>query len=316
MLYLLSLKEKGKLNDLRQKYDELDFRAKETLITAVKAAKVLNDAEIDYVIFKTFRPYPATPNDVDIVCLEENSRYESALDAFRKAKYIEILPAPLQFTFCDPRGVNRASITKEGGIYYLDLYKEAGTDYFIYLDKSKLRWHRTNISLYGRTVKTLRPEVELAAILMHSVFPEMCYGLESFYTTCYDFAQFTREHMERFLDFARKNYILFPVRASLSLTAFLHQEAFGYVPEKIKSVLDRIGGIYRREIETLKDNDFKTPHKFALKTFLITFLIKVREITALKSLAVQGLHMLNPFFMKDVLKTLYEKRKSETYVQV
>ena len=316
LLYLLALKEKGKLNALSRKYDELNFRAKETLVTAVRASEVLNDTGVDYIIFKTIRPYPATPNDVDIICLEEDSGYEKALNAFKKAEYIEILPAPLQFTFCDPRLTNKASITKEGGIYYLDLYKEAGADYFVYLDKSKLRSHRMNISLYGRTVKILCPEVELAVILMHSVFPEMSYGLESFYTTCYDFAQFTTEQVERFLHFVRRSYIVFPVRASLSLTAFLHRKAFGYVPEQIKNVLERTGGTYQAEIKVLRQNNFKTPHKFTFKAFLITFISKLRETTALKSIIVQLIHMLSFSFALDVFKSLHKKRTRETYIQV
>ena len=43
---------------------------------------------------------------------------------------------------------------------------------------------------------------------------------------------------------------------------------------------------------------------FSPRTFWITFLHKIKDNAALKSLFVQGLHMLNPVFFMDVMASL------------
>ncbi|MCR4432274.1 MAG: nucleotidyltransferase family protein [Tepidanaerobacteraceae bacterium] len=314
LLYLLALKERDRLDGLWEEYEKLDYRMRETLVTAARVAKVLNEAGINYVVFKTIRPYPATPNDTDIICLDS---YDKALNALREAGYIELYPAPMQVAFSDPRGEGKVARDKRGGTYYVDLYKHAATDYFIYLSKSKLRRNVISVPVDSCSeVKVLRPEVELAAILMHSVFPEMSYGLESFYTTCYYFSQWNDGQFERFIKFAQNSHIVLPVRASLSITATLHQEAFGEVPDKLLGVLNRMGGFYQPEIDQVRDSGFKMPHKFGFTTFLRTFLAKLAEPSSLASLGVQAFHMLNPVFAKEVFTTILKRRTRETYVQM
>lgn len=316
LLYLLALKERDKLNVLIPKYEELDIRARETLVTAARAAKVLNDVGVNYVIFKTFRPYPATPNDVDIVCIGSNSTYEEALFAVKEAGYIELSPAPMQFLFGDPRGRNKIGWDKRRGTYYVDVYKAPATDYFIYLSPRKIKKQIVETEINGEKVKILRPEVELAAILMHSVFPEMSYGLESFYTTCYYFSRWDEDQFERFIRFSRSSHIVLPVRAHLSITATLHEETFGYVPEKLTNVLKRIRGIYKPEVECFRKSGFKAPYKFRFTTFFGTFLAKLAEPSSATSLGVQGFHMLNPKFAKEVFATILKKGTQETYAHM
>jgi hypothetical protein len=48
----------------------------------------------------------------------------------------------------------------------------------------------------------------------------------------------------------------------------------------------------------------ETPYMFSPRTFWLTFLNKIKDNAALKSLFVQGLHMLNPVFFMDVMVSL------------
>ena len=316
LLYLLKIKEFELLDRLSNEYEKLDFRAGETMATAGRAGKVLNKAGIDYVIFKTIRPYPATPNDVDILCLDGVPGYTKAINALYKAGYFTFDDgAPMQVLFSDPRGKGIASWDKKGGIYYVDLYKAPAADFFIYLDPEKLKAHIIDTNLNGYVVKILRPEVELATILMHSVFPEITFTLELFYTITYSLSRFSEEQVEKFISFSKKNHLLFPVRVCLSITGSLHENAFGYVPEAISNVLHKTGGKYQREVDSFTSKKFETPYKLLSTSFFIAFLNKLKEASSLKSLGIQGIHMLNPVFLKDVLSSLYKHLSKGTYNQ-
>jgi hypothetical protein len=48
----------------------------------------------------------------------------------------------------------------------------------------------------------------------------------------------------------------------------------------------------------------KTPYMFSPRTYWRTFCHKIKDSEALKSLFVQGLHMLNPVFFLDVMTSL------------
>ena len=316
LLYLLKLKKLERLDKLISEYEKLDFRARETMVTAARAGKILNDAAIDYVIFKTIRPYPATPNDVDIVCLDGKSGYKQAIQSFYDAGYFTFDKfAPLQVQFSDPRGKGVATWDKKGGTFYVDLYRMPGADYFVYLDPRKLREQIVLTNLGGCEVKILRPEVELASILMHSVFPESTFPIEIFYTISYCLSHFDTEQIDRFIGFADNNCLNFPVRICLSLASFIHAEAFGYTPPVMTQITEEVGGEYQREISSFYANDMKAPYKYLAASFFLTFLNKLRDPTSLKSLGVQGFHMLNPVFMKDALSSLYKKVTAGTYAQ-
>jgi len=317
LLYLLGLKKSGRLDGLVGKYEELDFRSKETMVTAARAARVLNDIDVSYVIFKTIRPYPATPNDVDILCLDDSNNYRKAVKAFFDSGYVNLAGiAPMQISFADTRGGQLLNSDKIGGIYYVDLYKAPAVDYFIYLDPDKLKDEIVYSKLNGHSAKVLKPEIELPAILMHSVFPENTYTLELFYSICYCLAVFDKRQTDNFVNFSIKSNIAFPVRVCLCLTALLHYEAFGYIPDVLSKTLKAVGGGCPREVSAFRAKDMSTPYKFLPSTFWSAFFRKLKEAPSLKSLGVQGVHMLNPVFLKDFSVSLYRKLTKQTYNQV
>src|ERR1035441_1537447 len=62
---------------LEEKYQALKAREQMTLGVIARVAKVLNEWRPDqYVVFKSIKPYPATPNDTDVICLADPLGYE------------------------------------------------------------------------------------------------------------------------------------------------------------------------------------------------------------------------------------------------
>ncbi len=324
LLYLKNLKDSGCLEDLDPEYEKLAFREAQTKLTAARAGRVLDDLKVDYVLFKTMRPFPATPNDVDIVCLGDRRDYERAARAFFGLGYRNLAgPAPMQTLFVDPRGFNgngeRVDAHKKGGIYYVDLYRAPSADYFVYIDPGKLRQEavRMNIDAAdGYQASVLRPEIELASILMHSVFPEKTFTLELFYTICHWLNGFGARQKERFVRFSLENHIRFPVRACFTLAVVLHREAFGFVPGELEQVIGELGGMYGPEASSFSSGGMNGPYHFLASSFCLAFLRKLPDPASQRSLAVQGLHMMDPRFAAGVFKSLWRHMTTGSYHQV
>lgn len=313
LLYLQKVKENGQLHQLTDKYENLLFRHRETLVTVERIAELLNSEDVPYVIIKTLRLYPAAPNDVDILFMGPKEDYDNTVNIMKRAGYVLFEMAPGQGLFCDPRGVQQMRTDKKGGIYYLDLYKELSVQYFTYMDKRNLKPYVESVELgNGVEVKVLAPEIELSLLLMHSVFPSQRYELEMFYTTLYTLKTMNADMIKRFINFSQNNHIAFPVSVMLEMTRVLHENIFGTKIDTIDKILSIIGR-NQYDIKRFMAGDHELPYEFAFLTFLNTFLRKLNDRCSLFSLRWQIAHLLNPrfawsFLLDFVVPTLRERR--------
>jgi hypothetical protein len=154
----------------------------------------------------------------------------------------------------------------------------------------------------GKTVRLLRPEPELAIILFHNMFPERTYQLEHFYMPLYYLSQDGFE-LDLFIQFAEENRLDFAIRTNLTLISELHQACFGSVPAPVIKLLTHWGRNLS-EAESFEKNKLATPFMFSPRAFWTTFLSKLGDGAFTSSLFAQGLHMLNPVFMVDVIRSL------------
>lgn len=88
LMYLDILKGASKLNKLTSVYEDLSERERETLITAGSVSSILQDANVDHVIVKTLRPYRATSNAVDVLCLGDRRMFDRGEHALEKVSYV------------------------------------------------------------------------------------------------------------------------------------------------------------------------------------------------------------------------------------
>jgi hypothetical protein len=294
---------------LRERLSFVRTRESNTLKVLSDLAKILNEWNRDgYVIFKSIKPYPAIPNDTDVLIFGGKREFESALHFLYDRGYVFHEWAPLQTTVYDPSGKGKIGKGKKGGIYYIDVYREISTDYVRYLNKRAVRPYVVERSIHGVDVCLLRREPELGIILFHNVFPERTYELEHFYMPLYYFAD-PQFNLELFVRFVEENRLVPAVAANLSLIEELHQTRFGFVPEPILYLL-RKWGRKPHEVKRFKTNGLETPHLFSSWTFWASFLTKLLDLNCLSSVVTQFMHMLNPIFFWDVIKSL-KKRFSE-----
>jgi len=294
---------------LEEKFQNLNDRRDKTLDVVVSLGKSLNEFSIkNYAIFKSLKPYPATPNDTDVLIFGGKKEFESVLEHLYARGYIFHEWAPMQTTLYDPKGKGRIGKGKKGGTYYIDVYREISTDYVCYLSEKTIKPLVEVREINSVQVRILRQEPELAVILFHNVFPERTFNLEHFYMPLYYLSD-PKFDIDLFARFTERNCMTYAVKTNLSFVEQLHQAFFGFVPEILKSLLDGWG---RNKWETRQfvKAGMETPYLFTPKTFWQTGLSKFGDPAFVKSLFVQGIHMMNPVFFADVMVSL-KRRFSE-----
>lgn len=291
---------------LEEKYQTLNRRRDNTLRVIGDIGEALNYQGInDYAVFKSLKPYPATPNDTDVIVFGNKERFQQALDTLYGKEYMFHEWAPMQTTLIHPDGKGKTGKGKKGGTWYVDMYSDISTDYFLYIDKKSLLPYVETRMVEGRPVRNVRKEIELAIILFHNVFPERTFQLEHFYMPLYHLAEDDFD-AEVLLKFAREQKLVRALSSNLTLVAHIHKEVFGFVPQIIETILEKTGN-NQPELDRFIKQGSITPYMISPKTFWLTFFDKIYDPAAFKSLVSQGLHMLNPVFFFDVMRSLYNR---------
>ena len=320
LLYLETLKNREKLEEfgLQSKYHEECENHDKQVITANRVSKLLNSFDINYAVFKSFMPYPAVPNDVDILHLGSADEYKKAVEIMLRAGYdrIEDAPSPTQVEFhdtrdCEHKGIEHTGVTAKD-VYDIDLYEKAAASHIIYLNRAKLAKYVTEIDILGEKVKILEPEAELVALITHSIIPEMLCTLSVYYATLYFLVKMNAENIDRFVYIAKENNVTFPIRTHCSLIAEVHKTAHGFVPNKLEEVFAKLGS-ETKEAKNLSRANFKMPHRYGWLMVFRTLLERTKDGEFRKGVARQMVSMSSPRFAKAVIKDIIWRSRRETY---
>jgi hypothetical protein len=303
LLYLTLHRKTGWSDFLEEKYQAMNDRREKTLNVIATLGTTLNHFGIDnYAIFKSLKPYPATPNDTDVIIFKGKERFKAALDTLYKENYQFHEWAPMQTTLIHPDGIGKTGKGKKGGTYYIDMYSDISTDYFLYIDKRSIMPYVETRIIKGKKIQNVRKEIELAIILFHNVFPERTFQLEHFYMPLYHLHEDDFD-VEVMLRFARDQKLTRALSTNLTIVEYIHTKIFGFTPDRITKILDGIGRNEKELARFIQMGEI-TPYMMSPKTFWLTFIDKIYDPAAFKSLIVQGLHMLNPIFFFDVMRSL------------
>lgn len=327
LLYLEALERPGRLNELRQKYEEEHARLLNLLKAIGKVSHILESANIEHAIFKTIKPYPAIPSDIDVIILGDDGSYKKAVETLLKADYlpsisdildvktltsqdkyeqaVEILTKPTyEKAHISPTGVGLRDTEHD---CITDLQKEVAASYIVYMDKNKFQEHIIKAELPGeRGARTLTPELDLAIIIAHSLM-EQTYHLGEFYSFAYYLSKMEDSQIDGFINIIRENNIRAAARACATISARLHREAYGTVPEKIEFILGKLGSD-TAEAKALVRSNFKAPHRYRALTVAGVLIGKLKGPRFRRSVLVQLTKMLNPKLVRLVLHELTAKR--------
>lgn len=295
-------------NKSLENFNKLKERRKNTDKVLLKITHLLDKKyKNQWAFFKTIKPFSSTPNDTDWFPFD-TKKHKEMCDVLLENGFEFLENAPLQLTLIDKSGSGIANSDKRGGVWYIDCYRAPGADYFKYLDPKKMENYLERTVDNIKDLPILGSEAELCAICFHNVFPEKTYSIESFYLILHYLLELeTNNKISNFVNAAKDNHVTKAISVNFRLTAALHLEHFGYVPEVLQKLIEEFDQC------SYEEKHFKTedclPYNFSLKAFWSVFFEKLYDPISLKSLFVQFFHMLNPIFFAGVVKIIWQRSK-------
>ena len=223
LLFLESLSEKEALNDQLQnelnKQREIHSIHK---VTVERAANIMNQTKCKYAIVKSNYPFPATPNDVDLLIVGRKKEYRGAIEAL-KANYFELVgkEEPLEICLHDTMrtkhsdNLGKKFVSKDP--FDVDIYKEIGAGHIIYMNKLKLINQISETTVNNTKVNILNLPAEIALSIFHAIYPERLYTLLLHFHILYVIKKMNSVHKEEFIDICQEQRIK---NACYSITQF------------------------------------------------------------------------------------------------
>jgi len=271
----------------RQNLAEYNYhytRLRRLLEMTNEVSELFNEGDVNYVVFKTLRPYPEDVSDIDVLNLGSRRDYEKMVEILRRAGYIFMERGAYCTTFQDYKTRFKTELM-------IDVYDEVSVGYLVYLDKRKLSRHVSEIELpTGQIVRVFSPEVELLATIAHSAIKENQYILAEYFATLHYLALMDQSSIEELIDLVRRNKLVNAFRWHLTITSILHKFAFGFIPEKLSNILFRLGGPWIRTYKQVFELSYP-PYKCGPMTLISIFKEKLRDNIFKRSLCTQ---MLTP----------------------
>lgn len=308
LIYLMNLQKANKLGSLEGRLEEYETRRKKSAECVVRIARAMDDQHIPYAITKTLRPYPATPNDTDLLYLGPLNDYVNALRRFESTGFVMCDGIKMQTEFFDPKGGGVFQQDKSGGQFYIDFYSQLAADHMPYMDSKRLTDRVVTQKVNDYEVKVFEPIAEMTILYLHSVVMHRTFPLEVFWSTAYWLKDMNDQDLDNFAEFVRSHHAVVSTRIAFTLMAELCQQAYGEVPDKIQGMLNRIGE-QRSEREEFKARMYATPHISLFSTWVFAVLEKNMEWHSMKGFLKELAMMINPIFFIEVLHHMFSRKR-------
>ena len=262
---------------------------RKTLKLTALVSSLLEESDICYTIFKTLKPFPHTPADIDVLL-------RSGKDLLKASQILE--KGSLKPLDKDHYGLTMLSVNHGLNV---DLTTEVAVSSFIYLDKSLLFKHMTGVEIADFKVQTLQPPADLVTVAAHSLYKEQMYTLSDYYTLA-----LSSQHYKEALKLAEDSHASFALEVALKLTRNITVNAFGSDNNLIEMLENALQIVNNEGIQAVKR--FDLPMKYPPQTLLRGLLKKLLEDpvsrnslpTALKS-------ALQPNFINRLLDHITRK---------
>jgi len=285
LLFLESLRKFRKHPLLEAQHSRYRNKHRKTLDLIALVSSLLEESSIRYTVFKTLKPFPYTPADIDVLLWSER-------DLTKASQILE--KRGLKPLDRDPYGLTMFGVSK--GIN-IDLTTEVAASSFIYLDKSLLFEHVNHVEVDGFKVQTLQPRADLLAVAAHSLYKEQVYTASDYY----NFA-LSSQHYQEALKLAERAHTKFVLETALKLTHDITIHAFGSDNSLIESLKNPLQTVdMNRRIQT--GERFDLPMKYSPRTLLRGLSRKLLEDPVSRnSLPVALKSTLQPKFINRLLE--------------
>jgi hypothetical protein len=313
LLFLESVAKQRPLQDVLQ--DELNKeREKKSTIqrTAQRSATILNYTKLRYAVIKSSYPFPAVPNDVDILILGPSYEYRKAVETMKKNQFVIVggNEAPLEVCLHDnSRGKHFDDPSKDYASkdpFDVDIYKEVGASHIVYMDKKKLLDQVTQTMIDTTKVNVLTGPAEIALSIFHSIYPERIYTLLLHFHILYAIKGMSRADVSEFVRICRDHHMCKAVTLVLSLTERIQEMCFGKPPADLINLREAVGKRKQVLVRTL-------PYLYPMRTVLSSFIGKRNDMIFSLSVLRQLISMLNPRYARYIFLVYKDRKNRDTY---
>lgn len=210
LLYLSAVDKTNKKNEqLSENYKNLTERNQLLLDVIKEVGSTFNEKTIAYSIFKTIKPFPTTPSDVDVLVNKQH---------FAQARSL------LSSTGFTISAQDAFSCTMQRGTIIVDLQLQPSVANLPYLPYQLIMGNTRMKNIQGVDVCTPSDEAELLIIACHSIFKEQLFTLNDYYSTV---LLAERVDIDNLLALARDTKTLKALEIVIRLSAKITESAFG-----------------------------------------------------------------------------------------
>ena len=292
-LSAINFREKRRLPEYNYHRNRL-YRLMEIM---AEISELFNEESINYVIFKTLRPYPEEVADIDVLNMGSHNDYMRMVEVLEESGYLLMEKGVHCVTFQDYKTRFKTELM-------IDIYDEISVSHLIYLDKRRLSQYIAEKELsIGQAVRVFSPEAELLVTIAHSAMKENRFILAEYYATLHYLALMDQHAIKRLIDLVRENKLVNTFRWHLTITATLHKLAFDLVPEKLSNLLSKLGGPWSRAYRQVFESAYP-PYRCDPLTLMSIFREKIQDNVFRRSLHSQIFSFLTRSFIRRLLARL------------
>jgi hypothetical protein len=265
-------KDSKSLKNLYQAYLE---KSRLALSLVREINKILTQTKINYVLFKTFKPFPFVRADVDIIFFNRED-LKQAFHALRKEGYKLAGYGAFSITLFSPEhNMN------------VDLHLEISVSHMVYVNKQLLQEYVTEVDMDGDQIPILETPATLATVIAHSLYKEQMFTLSDYYETIIHMSNMTEQQRTSLVSLAEQTHVGFSVKAGLMLVNALAKVAFEKTVPAITETAQmiRVSEIEDRTIQLLLGhiaNNFRLPYKYHAIAIAVAFMMKALRDPAMR----------------------------------
>ena len=305
LLFLESLSQKHNINGLQEELLKQQQSHNDQRDTTERIVEVLNAIQCKYVITKSVFPFPAVPNDVDVLILGDDKEYNNVVKHLLNNNYELLETSPVEVSLHDVRRVQHVD-KKIKDPFDADVYREIGASHIIYMNKRKMINQISQTTIGGTKVNVFKPAVEMALYTFHSIFPERIYTLLLHFYILYTIKQMNSSDIDEFLLTCSDHKISKAALTALRLTERIQEICFGESPDKVTNLRDALGKKEPIEINRI-------PYQYPMQVILNSFLAKRGDLVFSYSALRQIISIINPKMARHLISEYADRKKRDSY---
>src|SRR3990172_2237486 len=333
LLYLERLAQRGRLDRLRPQYEEQQRMLALSQKSLVKASSTLRRAGIAHVFFKTVKPFPSVPGDIDVLTLGGDPAYLGAIGALLREGFrpqvgqfvdsgdltgdgdlLQVARRVARPTFgvkhVSPNGVDLVDPETN---FSIDLQRHFGMSYLVFIDSETLVDKVTIESLpSGVEVALLPPGLDLGIVIVHSMM-EQLFLLGEFYSLASHLSRSSNALVDSLVEFLHRNKATHSLRRFAGISAALCQRAYGTVPQQLGYLLECVGVSVDRAVSSMET--LGMPSRYSGTSVFRLLAEKTADPVFRASLLTQLTRMADPRLASQVFRHVLWYRTRKAYLK-